>query len=115
MLTLAIYNRHNMEPNMARRKANLSQSSGPSLPPAIDRIMLAAEQLFSAHGIGNGIGRGIGDDLKTIANRATTNVDAIIKYFGSWEGLVIQFLGPYSRKIDMRWEEMEEEEPGDPL
>jgi AcrR family transcriptional regulator len=89
---------------MVRRKK--AETAPRTLLPAKERIIMMAERLFGHHGIHL--------PLATIANAAHTNVDTILKYYGSWDGLVIAFLRSYATTIDLRWKEEEEEHPGDP-
>jgi AcrR family transcriptional regulator len=76
----------------------------PQLPPAKERIMDAAADLYMKIGIHV--------PLAAIANAAQTNVDTIVKYYGNWEGLVIEFLRRYETDIEV-WRDLEAEFPND--
>lgn len=91
---------------MARRNANTKTLVARPLPPAKERILAAAKNLFHWNGIHL--------PLEHIANAAETNVDTILKYYGSWQGLVIEFLRHNEKHNELRWREVEQEHRDDP-
>jgi AcrR family transcriptional regulator len=74
--------------------------------PAKDRIVEQANRLF--------IHAGVNVSLEAIAHFAQTNVATIIKYFGTRERLVSDFLGSLIKEAERDWKEIEQEHPNDP-
>lgn len=72
-------------------------------PPARDRILTAAEDLFNRNGFSV--------PIELIAQFARTNTPTILKYFGSHDGLVRHCL----LKLDPAhyWREIEQDDPND--
>jgi AcrR family transcriptional regulator len=74
--------------------------------PAKDRIAEQANDLFTSFGINI--------SLDTIAFFAHTNVATVVKYFGTRERLLSDFLGSLIRQAERNWKEIEQEYPDDP-
>lgn len=75
-------------------------------PPAKERIALAADRLFRAHGVNVG--------LRQIAHFAGTQEAYVLKYYGSLERLHYNFLGSLFKEMDETWLDAEQDHPGDP-
>jgi len=74
--------------------------------PAKERIVEQAYKLFTIWGVN------ISKDM--IAHFAHTNVDTIIKHFGTRERLVFDFLKSLMKDAELSWKEIEQECPNDP-
>ena len=74
--------------------------------PAKDRIAEQANDLFTSFGVNI--------SLDTIALFAHTNVATVVKYFGTRERLVSDFLGSLIKEAERDWKEIEQEYPNDP-
>lgn len=74
--------------------------------PAKERIVEQAYKLFTLWGVN------ISKDM--IARFAHTNVDTIIKHFGTRERLVFDFLKSLMKQAEQSWSEIEQEHPNDP-
>src|SRR5882757_8133054 len=74
--------------------------------PAKDRIVQNARMLFTRYGVNI--------SLNMIALFAHTNIQTILKYFGTRDRLVSDFLKTLMDSIGRNWREWEEEHPNDP-
>ena len=74
--------------------------------PVKDRVVEQANRLF--------IHAGVNVSLGSIAYFAHTNVETIIKLFGTRERLVADFLGSLIKEAERDWKEIEQEYPKDP-
>jgi hypothetical protein len=74
--------------------------------PARERIVEQADRLFTLWGVN------ISKDM--IAHFAHTNVDTIIKHFGTRERLVFDFLESLMKQVERSWKQIEQEHPNDP-
>src|SRR4051812_35638166 len=93
---------------MSRRNSPADQGlPGDPRPPVRDRIDAAANELFSTSGL-----RAV--SVEQIAWRADTNSRAVVKYFGSHEGLVAHYLEQNGEAETSLWAEIEADYPEDP-
>jgi AcrR family transcriptional regulator len=74
--------------------------------PVKDRIVLKAEALF--------IRCGVNVSTQMIAHFAHTNIATVLKYFGTRDRLVSDFLKSLMDGIGRNWREWEQEHPNDP-
>jgi AcrR family transcriptional regulator len=75
--------------------------------PAKERIAEEADTLFYHFGVNV--------PLPMIAQQASTNQATVIKYFGSRERLVSDFLKARMKDAEAEWREIERDHPTDPL
>jgi len=74
--------------------------------PARERIVEQADRLFTLWGVN------ISKEM--IAHFAHTNVETIIKHFGTRERLVFDFLKSLMKQAERSWRQIEQEHPNDP-
>ena len=74
--------------------------------PARERIVEQADRLFTLWGVN------ISKEM--IAHFAHTNVETIIKHFGTRERLVFDFLKSLMKQAERSWKQIEQEHPNDP-
>ncbi len=74
--------------------------------PARERIIEQADRLFTLWGVN------ISKEM--IAHFAHTNVETIIKHFGTRERLVFDFLKSLMKQAEHSWKQIEQEHPNDP-
>jgi AcrR family transcriptional regulator len=74
--------------------------------PAKDRIVEEANSLFTSFGVNV--------SLDSIAICAHTTVATVVKYFGTRERLVSDFLASLIKEAERGWKEIEQEYPNDP-
>ena len=74
--------------------------------PAKERIVEQADRLFTLWGVN------ISKEM--IAHFAHTNVETIIKHFGTRERLVFDFLESLMKQAERSWKQIEQEHPNDP-
>ena len=74
--------------------------------PAKQRIVEQANTLFTLWGVNISTG--------VIAYFAHTNVDTIVKHFGTRERLVFDFLKSLVKQAEQSWKHIEQEHPNDP-
>ena len=74
--------------------------------PARERIVEQADRLFTLWGVN------ISKEM--IAHFAQTNVETIIKHFGTRERLVFDFLKSLMKQAERSWKQIEQEHPNDP-
>jgi AcrR family transcriptional regulator len=74
--------------------------------PAKERIVEEANRLFTLYGVKI--------STEMIALFAHTNVETIIKHFGTRERLVFDFLNSLMKQAEQSWKEIEREHPNDP-
>src|ERR1700742_3686096 len=74
--------------------------------PAKERIVEEANRLFTLYGVKI--------STEMIALFAHTNVETIIKHFGTRERLVFDFLKSLMKQAERSWREIEREYPNDP-
>ena len=74
--------------------------------PARERIVEQADRLFTLWGVN------ISKEM--IAHFAHTNVETIIKHFGTRERLVFDFLKSLMKQAEHSWKQIEQEHPNDP-
>jgi AcrR family transcriptional regulator len=93
---------------MSRRNNPVNKSvPAKPRPPVRDRIEAAASELFFMCGL-----RAV--PVRHVAWRADTNSDAVVKYFGSHEGLVVRYLEQNAEGDGLFRAEIEADYPGDP-
>jgi hypothetical protein len=74
--------------------------------PAKERIVEQASTVF--------VHFGVNASTAMIAHFAHTNVDTIIKHFGTRDRLVFDFLKSLMKDVELSWKEIEQECPNDP-
>jgi AcrR family transcriptional regulator len=93
---------------MSRRQSHHQTASTVQRACARDRIIDAAETLFSGCGL-----RAV--SIPEVAALAETNAAAVRRYFESKDGLVLHYLEESRKHEGSFWTEMQHDYPGDPV